>query len=120
MIRRFICPDCEGGKVQCSRYGGNDPEVWWSKDACEECDGDGNIDIDDEGRVIGEIVTQHDCHWYMRQGGRASRAWSAMADGAIGYGSSEVRAVRGLLEELADQADEREYERSSSKEEIGA
>jgi hypothetical protein len=37
--RPLPCPDCEEGKREVSRYGGNDPDTWLIR--CETCDGSG-------------------------------------------------------------------------------
>jgi hypothetical protein len=38
----LACPHCEDGLVYKSRYGGNDPDVYFDG-CCEECDGKGNM-----------------------------------------------------------------------------
>lgn len=46
MTKTIECPHCEEGTVWKSRYGGLDPNVWATR--CEECDGTGKIEIEDE------------------------------------------------------------------------
>lgn len=111
MIRTYVCPVCEEGKVFTSKYGGLDPDVWFSH-WCEECDGKGNLEIDDESIIPAdvEIVTKHDRDWYMGDDAkeRHRRQWSAEACGCIGYGAYEDGAVRNLFEVIINRNDEME------------
>jgi hypothetical protein len=44
--RTVDCEYCEEGTIWKSRYGGNDPNVWPVR--CEECNGTGKIEIEEE------------------------------------------------------------------------
>lgn len=51
------CPECEGGVIWRSRYGGNDPDVWPVR--CRECDGTGERSVGCEGWRCHSDAAEH-------------------------------------------------------------
>ena len=100
------CEHCDEGRVLVSRYGGNDPDVWTSRSPCEECDGKGNIEVEDPYGMIdpASVTTKYDSRWYDRKDGAAS-AWMATDGRYIAYAHTSVGAVTKLIEQAEEMAE---------------
>lgn len=114
---KFTCPECYGeGKLYASRYGGNDPDVWVTG-PCENPDCEGGL-VEIDTSAIGKLRTEFKPLGFAGpKKWRSPRrfdwmatddAWAGACPAPIGYGDSEVAAIRDLIEwielELEDAA----------------